>query len=96
MSSHRWDLHLKYASSHLKQNNGHIFISAENLNSEEIHVVIMNNGKTCALKLARPHALSRCSTLGTIRCLTTGLSAVTRQEDLSLVDAAVMLRCAAN
>lgn len=71
-------------------------ISATFLKSEEIVMVLKNNGKTCALELARPHALSRGSTLGAVRCLTTGLSAVTRQKDLSLVDPAVMFRCAAN
>lgn len=51
---------------------------------------------TCALELARPHALSRCSTLGAVRRLTAGLGAVTRQEDLPLVDPAVVFRRAAD
>lgn len=51
---------------------------------------------TCALELASPHAFSRGRTLGAVGGLAAGLSAVTGQEDLSLVDPAVMFRCAAN
>lgn len=51
---------------------------------------------TRALELARPHALPRSGTLGAVRRLAAGLSAVAGQEDLSLVDPAVVFRRAAN
>lgn len=51
---------------------------------------------TCALELPRPHAFSGGSALRAIGGLAAGLSAVAGQEDLSLVDPTVMLRCAAD
>lgn len=47
---------------------------------------------TCALKLASPHAFSRSSALGAIGGFTAGLRAVAGEEDLSLVDPAVVFR----
>lgn len=47
---------------------------------------------TCTLKLASPHAFSRSGALGAIGSLTAGLSAVAGEEDLSLVDPAVVFR----
>ncbi len=46
---------------------------------------------TCAFELACPHAFPRSCAFGAVRSLTAGLSAVTGEEDLSLVYPAVML-----
>jgi len=52
--------------------------------------------RTCAFKLAGPHALARRGALGTVGRLTAGLRAVAGEEDVPLVDAAVVLRHAAH
>ena len=52
--------------------------------------------RTCAFKLAGPHALPRGGALGTVGRLAAGLGAVAGEEDLPLVDATVVLRRAAH
>lgn len=51
---------------------------------------------TCALKLPSPHALSGGGALGAVGGLAAGLGAVAGEEDLSLVDPAVVLGRAAD
>lgn len=51
---------------------------------------------TCALELPSPHALARGGAFGAVGRLAAGLRAVAGQEDLPLVDAAVVLGGAAD
>lgn len=51
---------------------------------------------TCPLKLSSPHAFSGGGALGAVGGLAAGLGAVAGEEDLSLVDPAVVLGRAAD